>query len=219
MGPARRRCSTTLAVVAIDLPPGFRDLVRARMAGFARVAGPAAGLTPAAVAVALLPNRRGAPCFLLTRRAANLRRHAGQWALPGGRLDAGETPSAAATRELGEELGVPAGAVEPAGLLDDYATRSGYLITPVVLLLPPVARLRPNAAEVAGAHRVPLAVLEGAGMPIRGESAGEPTLRFRILGRLINPPTAAILHQLSEVVAHGRVTRVGHFAQPRFTWT
>jgi hypothetical protein len=98
-------------------------------------------------------------------------------------------------------------------------TRSGYLITPVVLLLPPVGRLRPNPDEVAGAHRVPLAVLEGPGSPILGDAGGEATLRFRILGRLINPPTAAILHQLSELLAHGRATRVGHFAQPRFTWT
>jgi 8-oxo-dGTP pyrophosphatase MutT (NUDIX family) len=205
--------------VAADLPPGFRDVVKARIAGFPRVARAADGLRQAAVAVALLPNRAGAPCFLLTRRAATLRGHAGQWALPGGRLDAGEGPREAAVRELGEEVGVPAGAVEHAGLLDDYATRSGYLITPVVLLLRPVPRLRPNPAEVAGAHRVPLAVLDGPGSPILGDADGEPTLRFRILGRLINPPTAAILHQLSEVVAHGRTTRVGHFAQPRFTWS
>ena len=187
------------------------------MTSFARVAKPTAGLRPAAVAVALLPNRGGAPCFLLTRRAATLRGHAGLWALPGGRLDAGESAQAAAVRELGEEVGVPAAGVEHAGLLDDYVTRSGYLITPVVLLLPPVTRLRPNPAEVAGAHRVPLAVLDGPGMPILGAAAGEPTLRFRILGRLINPPTAAILYQLSKIVAHGRTTRVEHFAQPRFT--
>ena len=205
--------------MAADLPPGFREAVRERVAGFPRVAAAAAGLTPAAVAVALLPNRTGAPCFLLTRRADALRRHAGQWALPGGRLDAGEGPAEAAVRELEEELGVPGRAVEQVGLLDDYVTRSGYLITPVVVLLPALPHLRPNPAEVAAVHRVPLAVLAGPGMPILGAAGGEPTLRFRILGRLINPPTAAILHQLSELVAHGRATRVGRFAQPRFTWT
>ena len=202
-----------------DLPPGFRETVRARLAAFPRQGVADAALIPAAVAVAVLANRAGAPSFLLTRRAADLRRHAGQWALPGGRLDPGESAAAAALRELWEEVGVPSTGVELAGELDDYVTRSGHLITPVVLLLPPSPRLRPNPAEVAGVYRVPLAVLEASGNPILQQSAGATTLRFRILGRLINPPTAAILHQLIEVAMHGRQTRVGHFVQPQFTWT
>jgi len=205
--------------VPADLPPGFRETVCARLAAFPRQVVADAALIPAAVAVALLANRAGAPSFLLTRRAADLRRHAGQWALPGGRLDPGESAAAAALRELWEEVGVPSTGVELAGELDDYVTRSGYLITPVVLLLPPSPRLRPNPAEVAGVYRVPLAVLEASGNPILQQSAGATTLRFRILGRLINPPTAAILHQLIEVAMHGRQTRVGHFVQPQFTWT
>jgi 8-oxo-dGTP pyrophosphatase MutT (NUDIX family) len=204
--------------VPVDLTPGFRAAVRTRLAAFPRLAAPDASLIPAAVAVALLANRAGTPCFLLTRRAAQMRRHAGQWALPGGRLDAGESPAAAALRELWEELGVPSTGVEVAGDLDDYVTRSGYLITPVVLLLPPSPRLRPNPAEVAGAYRVPLSVLESSGNPIVQEAVGVTTLRFRILGRLVNPPTAAILHQLSEVAVHGRPTRVADFVQPEFTW-
>jgi 8-oxo-dGTP pyrophosphatase MutT (NUDIX family) len=205
--------------VPADLTPEFRETVRTRLAAFPRQAAPGAGLIPAAVAVALLANRAGTPSFLLTRRAADLRRHAGQWALPGGRLDAGESPAAAAMRELWEEVGVPETGVEVAGELDDYVTRSGYLITPVVLLLPPSPRLRPNPTEVAAAYRVPLAVLEASGNPIIQESGGATTLRFRILGRLLNPPTAAILHQLSEVAGHGRHARVAHFVQPQFTWT
>ncbi|HEY8641416.1 MAG TPA: CoA pyrophosphatase [Candidatus Dormibacteraeota bacterium] len=193
--------------------------MRARLAAFPREPVGVGSLIPAAVAVALLANRAGAPCFLITRRAPDLRRHAGQWALPGGRLDPGESPAAAAMRELWEEIGVPNAGVEVAGALDDYVTRSGYLITPVVLLLPPSPRLRPNPGEVAAAYRVPLAVLESSGNPIIQEAGEATTLRFRILGRLINPPTAAILHQLSEVVGHGRHTRVAHFVQPQFTWT
>jgi 8-oxo-dGTP pyrophosphatase MutT (NUDIX family) len=204
--------------VPADLTPEFREAVRARLAAFPRLAAPDAALIPAAVAVALLANRAGTPCFLLTRRAAQMRRHAGQWALPGGRLDPGESPSAGALRELWEEVGVPSTGVKAAGDLDDYVTRSGYLITPVVLLLPPGPRLRPNPAEVAGVYRVPISVLETSGNPIVQESAGATTLRFRILGRLINPPTAAILHQLSEVAVHGRPTRVADFVQPEFTW-
>jgi 8-oxo-dGTP pyrophosphatase MutT (NUDIX family) len=205
--------------VPADLTPEFREAVRTRLAAFPRQSVAGGSLNTAAVAVALLANRAGAPCFLLTRRAAQMRRHAGQWALPGGRLDPGESPPAAAMRELWEEVGVPDTGIEVAGELDDYVTRSGYLITPVVLLLPPSPRLRPNPSEVAGAYRVPLAVLEASGNPIVQESAGSTTLRFRILGRLINPPTAAILHQLSEVALHGRQTRVAHFLQPQFTWT
>src|SRR5207248_600196 len=101
------------------------DLVRARLAAFPRLEASASGLVRAAVAVALLPNRNGVPCFLLTRRAAALRRHAGQWALPGGRLDAGETPLDAARRELQEELGIDPALSEHAGTLDDYVTRTG----------------------------------------------------------------------------------------------
>ena len=75
----------------------------------------------------------GGAAFLLCRRAAGLNRHASQWALPGGRLDDGETPTVAARRETDEELGVDLGADAVLGLMDDYATRSGYVITPVVL--------------------------------------------------------------------------------------
>ena len=71
--------------------------------------------------------------MLLTRRAAGLRAHRGQWALPGGRCDEGETPVEAALRELHEELGLELGPDDVLGLLDDYPTRSGYLITPVVV--------------------------------------------------------------------------------------
>ncbi|HEX6349006.1 MAG TPA: CoA pyrophosphatase [Candidatus Dormibacteraeota bacterium] len=190
--------------------------VRARLAAHPRRTVAPEGLVAAAVAVGLLPNRKGVPCFLLTRRTAGLRQHAGQWALPGGRLDAGESPQDAARRELEEELGIPHDLAEHAGELDDYVTRSGYLITPVVVLLPAIARLRPNPAEVAAAYRIPLALLDA---PLPGDVDTGPTVRFRLLGRVINPPTAAILHQLSEVVVHGRPTRVAHFAQPRFTWT
>ena len=201
--------------MSADLPDGFRESARQRLKGFARQIAGGEGLAPAAVAVVLLPNRPGRPCFLLTRRAATLRRHAGQWALPGGRCDPGEPAAAAAVRELGEELGVPASEVEVAGELDDYVTRSGYVITPVVLLAAPIARLRPNLAEVAAAYRVPLEVLA---VPMPQTPAGGETVRYRVLGRVLNPPTAAILHQLAELVLNGRTVRVGHFAQPEFTW-
>src|SRR3569832_1644000 len=92
-------------------------------------------LKRAAVAITLVPSDRGAAetALLLTRRAASLRTQRAQWALPGGRCDAGETPVQAALRELHEELGLALAPDAVLGLLDDYPTRSGYLITPVVM--------------------------------------------------------------------------------------
>src|SRR5262249_61697250 len=98
--------------------------------------------------------------FLLTRRAAGLRSHKGQWALPGGRCDAGETQVQAALRELHEELGLHLAESEVLGLLDDYPTRSGYLITPVVVWAGRNAAIVPNPAEVASVHRVALEEIE-----------------------------------------------------------
>ena len=98
--------------------------------------------------------------MLLTRRAADLRAHGGQWALPGGRCDAGETPAEAALRELHEELGLELGPDDVLGLLDDYPTRSGYLITPVVVWAAGGAAISPNPAEVASVHRIALEEIE-----------------------------------------------------------
>jgi len=205
--------------VPAQLSPEFLQQVRTRVGRFRRRAVDDPKLVPAAVAVVLLPNRPGRPSFLLTRRTATLQRHAAQWALPGGRRDPGESAATTAVRELWEELGVPSTGLEEIGLLDDYVTRSGYAITPVVLLASSIARLRPNPAEVAAAYRIPIETLTLPGMPILGEQDGAVTLRLRILGRYVHPPTAAILHQLGELVVHGRETRVDHFAQPRFTWS
>jgi 8-oxo-dGTP pyrophosphatase MutT (NUDIX family) len=197
----------------------FAEDIRRRMRAFVPEQADPGRLIGAAVALLLLPNRNGAPCFLLTRRAEGLRRHSGQWAIPGGRRDPGESPEQAARRELEEELGIDASSLESMGRLDDYVTRSGYVIVPVVFLHRSPLRLRPNPDEVAAAYRIPLAALQRpSALLIERHQDGAVTLRYRILGRLINPPTAAILHQLSELVVHGRHTAVGGFLQPEFTW-
>jgi 8-oxo-dGTP pyrophosphatase MutT (NUDIX family) len=121
------------------------DFVRAKTG---EEAAGAPALKRAAVAIALTESDAGdGTAFLLTRRAAGLRSHKGQWALPGGRCDAGETQAQAALRELHEELGLALGESEVLGLLDDYPTRSGYLITPVVVWAGPGVSIVPNPAE------------------------------------------------------------------------
>jgi mutator protein MutT len=177
-------------------------------------------LKRAAVAIALTRGEGGnATAFLLTRRAASLRAHSAQWALPGGRCDHGETPAQAALRELHEELGLRLDEADVLGLLDDYPTRSGYLITPVVVWVSTRAAISPNPDEVASVHRIALEALE-AEDAFSFTSIPESTrrvIRFRHAGQHIHAPTAALIYQFSEVLA-GRDTRVADLEQPVFAW-
>lgn len=198
----------------------LRDRVATNLRGFERAAADGAGLRHAAVAVTIAGDEEGKACFLLTRRAATLRRHAAQWALPGGGLDADESPIEGALRELEEEVGLTLGADAAIGLLDDYPTRSGYLITPVVVWshARPVLNLDP--AEVESAHLVPLAELDKPEFPrlIPGTDPDRPVIQLPLYGRFVHAPTAAVLYQFREVALHGRATRVAHFDQPTFAW-
>ena len=168
----------------------------------------------------LVADEEGRACFLLTRRAAGLRAHARQWALPGGRLDPGESAEGAALRELREEVGLARDGAAVLGLLDDYGTRSGFIITPVVVWGGSDVELQPNQDEVASIHRVPLADLDHPDVPrlIAIPESDRPVIQLLMLSTLIHAPTAAVLYQVREVVVHGRPTRVAHFEQPVWAW-
>ena len=198
----------------------LRGRARANLTSFERRGISVDGRKAAAVAVVLLPDEEGRGCFLLTKRAPTLRAHTGQWALPGGRIDAGESAPLAALRELGEEVGLTLGGDTELGLLDDYPTRSGFVITPVVFWAESPGTLTPNPAEVARVHLVPLEVLDAPDVPrfISIPESDRPVIQLPILGSLIHAPTAAVIYQMREVVSHGRPTRVDHLEQPIWAW-
>jgi 8-oxo-dGTP pyrophosphatase MutT (NUDIX family) len=158
--------------------------------------------------------------LILTRRSEQLRDHAGQWALPGGRIEPGETPEQAALRELFEEVHLELDASAVLGRLDDYVTRSGFVITPVVVWAGPARAMTPNPAEVQSIHRIPIDEFLRADAPMldAGDDPARPVLRMPVGDTWIAAPTAAVLYQFRELCIEGRATRVAHFEQPEFAW-
>ena len=174
-------------------------------------------LKQAAVALCVTVHE-GRPALVITRRAAGLRAHAGQWALPGGRLDPGETVVACALRELHEEVGLSVGPADVLGVLDDYVTRSGYVMTPVVCWAGEVGEPAGHEAEVAEVLQIPLADLDVEPRFTRIPESESPVIALLLLGRHLHAPTAAIIHQFCRIACRGEVTRVGHLEQPVFAW-
>ena len=194
--------------------------VSENIASFSHESQPLEDLRAAAVAIVIAAHQ-GGPTVLLTRRSGKLRAHSGQWALPGGRLDAGESAEDAALRELQEEinLSLPRNAIM--GRLDDYITRSGYRITPVVLWSGEESdHLKPNPDEVASIHTVSFKELANPSAPQFEEipESDRKVLSMRLSVDRIYAPTAAFLYQFREVGILGKNTRVLHYDQPRFAW-
>ncbi len=177
-------------------------------------------LKHAAVSIAVLREPDGRLAFVLTRRSGALRKHARQWALPGGRLDPGETPLEAALREMDEEIGLKLPPAALIGRLDDYPTRSGYNITPFVVWAGDAPAFTPNPDEVHALYRIPLEELNRPESPdlISIPESDRPVIRMAIMEDMVHAPTAALLYQFREVAMHGRPARVAHFEQPVFAW-
>jgi 8-oxo-dGTP pyrophosphatase MutT (NUDIX family) len=202
------------------MDPQLRADLQTRLSAFDRQPAEDTGLRAAAVAVVVVRGHEGQASFVMTRRATSMRKHAGQWALPGGRLDEGEDPISAALRETHEEVCLECGPEQVLGLLDDYPTRSGFVITPVVVWGGDADSLAANPDEVAEVHRVPLTELEQPEVPVLRTipESDRPVISIPMLGTQIHAPTAAILYQLREVALRGLDTRVAHFEQPVFAW-
>lgn len=203
----------------------FTDDLRARIEGRLRRFDvrrvEEAGLRLAAVALVVVrSDLNGEACLLLTRRSDKLRRHSGQFALPGGRLDAGETTEQAALRELEEEVGLPLGPDAILGTLDDFATHSGFRMTPIVMWGGIAQTLRPDPVEVDRVFRIPFSELDSPAIPLLepGETVATPMLSAPLptMGNRVHAPTAALLYQFREVAIRGLATRVAHFDQPMF---
>ncbi|MEE9254569.1 MAG: CoA pyrophosphatase [Pseudomonadales bacterium] len=193
-----------------------------------------AALRRAAVALTLVDEAAGADlpgmprhdvastraALVLTRRSTDLRDHPGQWALPGGSLDDGEEPEDTALRELSEEVGLHIDRSSVLGRLDDFVTRSGFVITPVVVWGGGGVSLDPNPEEVASVHRIAVQEFLRADAPLLEKipESEQPVLRMPVGDSWIAAPTAAILYQFREVGLLGRETRVAHFEQPLFAW-
>jgi 8-oxo-dGTP pyrophosphatase MutT (NUDIX family) len=195
-----------------------RAAIEANLAGFRRIPIERPGLRAASVALCPVV-QRGALHLLITRRAASLRNHPGQWALPGGSRDPGEAAEETARRELREETGVEVQAADILGVLDDYVTRSGYLITPVVVWGGPagIPMVGPES-EVAHIYAIPLADLDQPAQLLRIPESDRPVLRLPLLAGFVYAPTAAFIYQFCQLARHGHTTRVSHFDQPVFAW-
>ena len=211
----RRRAAVAVVVVDSELSSDTEDPMSFTPEQIAAIPGRTSNID------GRMRNVAGGAAFLLCRRAARLNSHSAQWALPGGRVDPGETVEQTALRELHEELGVTLGGDTVLGRLDDYPTRSGYVISPVVVWAGADVELRPNPDEVAHAYRIGIHHLCRPDSPqfVQIPESDRPVVQVPLGTDLIHAPTGAVLVQFRWVAVEGRLNeRVHEFEQPVFAW-
>lgn len=201
----------------------LRDKVQARVRAFACQPQPEDGFKRAAVTILLTTGEdesAAEAALIMTRRASKLRSHSGQWALPGGRMDAGESAIEAALREIHEEIGLRLTQDQVLGQLDDYPTKSGYLISPVVIWADDTAGMQANPDEVAAIFRVALRDFDRPDSPefLTIPESPRPVIRLLFGENRVHAPTAAVIYQFIEVALRDNAIRVDHLGEPVWAW-
>jgi 8-oxo-dGTP pyrophosphatase MutT (NUDIX family) len=193
----------------------WSDTIRRNLAGFTRSAAPVGGRA-AAVTVCVLDAERDAHVLMIKRAPRGL--NSGQWALPGGRIEPDETAIGAALREMHEEVGLELTEDNVVGVLDDFVTDSGYVITPVVTMAMGSPKLQRNPGEVHSLHRIALSRLVSDELPRWKTTPDGPLMQMPLRSNMVvHAPTGAILLQFREVALLGRSITVADLQQPEFT--
>ena len=209
-----------MAVNRFPFTKQYRDLLHQRVNSFSDQRRMNDKLVSAAVAITVYAHNN-ACAVIVTRRSPRLNAHSGQWALPGGRVDEGESLIDAARREMHEEINLDLPESALLGTLDDYVTRSGYAITPVVFWSDAKAeQLRPNPDEVASIHPFSFDDLVNPKSPNLEKipESNRQVLSMNYEHDRIFAPTGAMLYQFREVAILNKHTQVGHYDQPVFAW-
>ena len=196
----------------------FRRVAAGRLGSFEHTTVPdAPGLRRAGVVLCAVEHD-GVPSVILIKRAYR-GRNAGQWGLPGGGLEDGETPEEAALRELNEEIGLTAGRGDVLGRLDDFPAASGFSITPIVVVLDDPGPPAPSPDEIHSVHYTSLRKLADDDTPrwVPQEDGGHLLQMWLGPRWRVHAPTGAMLWQFREVVLLGRDARVADFVQPDWT--
>ncbi len=218
----RRRAAVSVVVIDSDADLHGDDEVGSQVAPdeLRRMIDAVPGVRATDDLTGAVDGTAGGASFLLTRRGSRLNAHPGQWALPGGRIDDGETAIEAALREMEEEIGLTLDADALLGRLDDFPTRSGYVITPFVFWAGDHAEPVANPDEVASIHRVAIRELVREDSPrfVSIPESERPVIQVPIGGDLIHAPTGAVLYQFRTVAFEGTPVRVDEYEQPVFAW-